>query len=149
MPIHPYNTTLEYSINGGGAYTELTGVRSINVAGVEIGKTQTTHLKSTGATHTYTPSWKTPKDITFTLEANATNLPAIHTTLGLMLPTDTIQKLRITLPVQSGQTTGEIYVYDGFISDWNVDEAGVDGDDDFEISVTFTVSGLASITAPT
>lgn len=149
MAIHPYDTKLEYSNNGGSSYTEITGVRSLNIPGIEIGKTQTTHLKTASAAHTYIPSWKTPKDLTFTLEANATNTALIHTTLGVNLPTDDLDKMRITLPLQSGQTTAEIYVFDGFVSDWNIDEVGVDGDDDYEISVTFTVSGLASITAPT
>ena len=122
---HGYNTKVEYDADGnfGAGPVEVTGVISIEGGDRTVTRTNTTHLKSTGAVKTSVPGFIDDGTLSLTCDYDET----VYAALEVIFLARTLEYWRITYP-DSSTLIGE-----GYIS--NLSKPSVPEDD----RITYTI----------
>jgi hypothetical protein len=140
---HPFGTTLGYADTVGGVYTTLTDLIDVTPPSVEIGKTETTHLASTGKAREYIAGWRDPGMLEFTGYLTK----AQFTTLKGFADAGTQKFWKVTFPLIDSEATATILISFGFISKIGVDQISMEGDDAIKCPFEVCCSGDDTFTA--
>ena len=112
---------------------------------VEVGKTETTHLASTGKVREYIPGWRDPG----MLEFNGYFTKTQFATLKGLADAGTFKFWKVTYPLIDTEVTATILVSYGFISKIGFDQISMEGDDAIKCPFEICCSGDDTFTAGT
>ncbi|MBO9437336.1 hypothetical protein J7354_01555 [Sulfitobacter sp. R18_2] len=107
-----YGATTEWSGDGGTTYTNIPEVKGLVVPETEIEYQDATNLDSVGGFREFIPGLKDAGEVT--IPAGYTS-DGYETAVGYQTA-GTLVNFRTTLPVETGQATGDTFEFTGYIS---------------------------------
>lgn len=145
MAVHPYGATLGYDLSSPYAtYISLAEVIAIGGPDSSVGDTQTTHLTSTSAHHTYVAGMVKAGQISLKLHMTKAEVTVLFDSL---LKARLTAGFKITYPLVGAESTGSAWTFTGHVNKATIDEFDVDGDETIKVSASIMITGVATFTA--
>lgn len=149
MSMHVYDSSLEYSTDGGMNWTEIANVRALGDLDEVRQEMDTTVLKSTGAARERKRGWRNANETVFRTLYTGTVYDTLEGIFDDDPASDNID-FRVTLAKISGQSTnGDRFSGSGYISGLKLLGRDHTSDDPQEVEISVMWSGQLTYTAGT
>lgn len=136
--MHPFNTKLYYSEDGGDNWVELADITNLTLPNMTRGVGDRTRLKSTKMVKRKVRGWvdsgQCKPTIQFKGTVYATLLELFHKGAN-----DYHETYKIEAPLLGAEVTPATWTFDGFISEFPLSDASVDADEVYECPVTIEI----------
>jgi len=137
--VHSCGGTIEYSIDVGANWVELSQTIAITPPASEHGEMEATLLNSATCERLFHSGWRDNGEAVVRLRWLDSDYETIQNATTELLGRDYL--FRIKLPLEVGDTNPAILAWSGFIKSIAPAEFSVDSDDSLEQEITIRVSG--------